>query len=83
MVSQHQHGPKKSHTWQPQFTLSQMLRLMFLIGTGMAGGYYAQRAIRGETDSRLVFVLFSVSSPVFVLVAVSLFHSLTNSRKKR
>ena len=74
---------RKSHSWQPQFTLSQMLRMMFLIGTGMAGGYYAQRAIRGETDSRLVFVIFSVASPVFVLVAVSLFYSLTQTRKKR
>lgn len=69
--------------WQPQFTLKSMFLIMFVLCCVASGGHYLVKALRGGTSWRLVFILFTLASPMLVMVVLSLVRSLLYPTKRR
>ena len=57
-------------TWQPRFTVGLLLLVTFVFSVMGAAGYYFVQSIEGG-DFRLGFILFTVASPLLLLVVVS------------
>ncbi len=57
-----------------------MLLVTFVFCCIASGGYYLARSLQGSQDSRLAFTLFTLASPVIVMVLVSLAYSLSRRR---
>jgi Na+/melibiose symporter-like transporter len=64
--------PKVARPWQPRFGILGMLLLMLVTSVMATGGYYFVRTLRGDRNYQLVFILFTVASPLLLLVVVSI-----------
>ncbi len=67
--------PKKSDVprpWQPKFGMAGLLMVMFVCSVMAAGGYYFVQYLRGGRESQLAFILFTLASPMLLMVMVSL-----------
>ena len=64
----------------PRFTLTGLLLVMFVCCCIASGGYYLARSLRDFENSRLAFTLFTLASPVVVMVVVSFLYHLTRRR---
>ena len=64
--------------WQPRFTIGTMLLVMVVFSVMAAAGSYLMRSLQqGTHGSQLIFVLFTVASPVLLVVVVSLLWKIT------
>jgi len=75
--------PEAFPPWQPRFGIRGLLLLMVVVSVMAAGGNYFVQALHGGRSFQLAFILFTLSSPMLVLVAVSILRSLLNRRRKR
>ncbi len=57
--------------WQPRFGILGLLLLMLVASVMASGGYYFVQMLRGGRSHQLAFILFTVASPVLLLVLVS------------
>lgn len=57
--------------WQPKFGLAGLLMVMFVCSVMAAGGYYFVQYLRGGRQSQLAFILFTLASPMLLMVVVS------------
>ncbi|MBM4004486.1 MAG: hypothetical protein FJ295_14595 [Planctomycetes bacterium] len=59
-------------SWQPRFTMKTMFLVVLIVCVMSAGGSYLARSIRVGARSPLVFFLFIVVAPAFVLIVVNI-----------
>lgn len=64
--------PDAPAAWQPRFGIRGMLLLMLVVSVMAAGGYYLAQALRGSRPYQFAFILFTLASPLLVMVFVSL-----------
>jgi len=57
--------------WQPRFGLGSLMLAMLVCSATAAAGYYLVQALHGGRQSQLAFILFTLASPVLLLVLVS------------
>lgn len=69
-------GPAANHPWQPRFGIRGLLLLMVVVSVMAASGNYLVQALRGGRSFQLAFILFTLSAPMLVLVAVSLLRAI-------
>ena len=70
--------------WQPRFGMGCMLMVMFVCSYMGACGYYFMQYQRGGRQSQLAFLLFTLASPMILMVVVSVFVAVQRrSRKKK
>lgn len=71
--------------WQPRFGILGLLLLMLVASVMAAGGYYFMQMLRGGRSQQLAFILFTVASPLLLLVLVSLIVAISrrNVRVRR
>ena len=70
--------PEVPRPWQPRFTIGTLLLVMVVFSVMAAAGSYLMRSLQqGTHRSQLIFVLFTVASPVLLVVIVSLLWKLT------
>ena len=70
--------PEVSPPWQPRFTIGTLLLVMVVFSVMAAAGSYLMRSLQqGTHSSQLIFVLFTVASPVLLVVVVSLLWKIT------
>lgn len=69
--------------WQPRFGILGLLLLTLVASVMASGGYYLVRMLRGGRSEQLAFVLFTVASPLLLLVMVSVFVSVTRLRRRK
>jgi Na+/melibiose symporter-like transporter len=69
--------------WQPKFGMGCMLMVMFVFSYMGACGYYFMQYQRGGRQSQLAFLLFTLASPMILMVVVSVFVSIQRSRRKK
>ncbi|MAR13061.1 MAG: hypothetical protein CL681_24220 [Blastopirellula sp.] len=53
-----------------------MLLVMLTMSIMAASGYYLNQAIQGGVNSKMMFVMFTLTSPVISVVVLSLGYSL-------
>ena len=68
--------------WVPRFGLVSMLLVTFVFSVMGTAGYYLVRAIETGRTGQLGFILFTLASPLLLLVAVSLIWHLFRDRPK-
>jgi hypothetical protein len=80
-------GPQKKNAvprpWQPKFGMACLLMVMFVFSYMGACGYYFMQYQRGGRQSQLAFLLFTLASPMILMVVVSVFVSIQRSRRKK
>lgn len=83
-------GPQKKNAvprpWQPKFGMACLLMVMFVFSYMAACGYYFMQFLRGGRQSQLAFLLFTLASPMLLMVLVSVMlavYRLTGKNKKR
>ena len=64
--------PDVPRPWQPKFGMAGLLMVMFVCSVMAAGGYYFVQYLRGGRQSQLAFILFTLASPMLLMVVVSL-----------
>ena len=70
--------PEVPRPWQPRFTMGTLLLVMVVFSVMAAAGSYLMRSLQqGTRSSQLIFVLFTVASPVLLVVIVSLLWKIT------
>lgn len=70
--------PEVPRPWQPRFTIGTLLLVMAVFSVMAAAGSYLMRSLQqGTHRSQLTFVLFTVASPVLLVVVVSGLWKLT------
>ena len=57
--------------WQPRFGILGMLLLMLVVCAMATAGYYFVQTVQGGRQDQLAFILFTVASPLLLLVMVS------------
>lgn len=76
--------PEVPRPWQPRFTIATLMLVMVVCSVMAAAGSYLMRSLqRGTHGSQLTFVLFTVASPVLLLVIVSALWKLANRFTRR
>jgi len=78
--------PDVPQPWQPKFGLAGLLMVMFVCSVMAAGGYYFTQFLRGGRQSQLAFILFTLASPMLLMVVISAMRTifrLVNKSKKR
>lgn len=58
--------------WQPRFRTPFMLLIMLTMSIMAASGFYLNQALQGGIDSKMMFIMFTLTSPVISVVALSL-----------
>jgi hypothetical protein len=72
-----------SRPWQPRFSIRALLLLM-LVASGMSSaGYYFVQMLRGGRNHQLAFILFTVASPLLLLVGASIAVALLRRSGRR
>ena len=76
--------PDIPQPWQPKFGLAGLLMVMFVCSVMAAGGYYFMQYLRGGRQSQLAFILFTLASPMLLMVVISLMRAVyrLGGRKK-
>lgn len=69
--------------WQPRFSLQSMFLIMFVLCCVAAGGHYLVKSLKGGVAWRLAFVLFTLASPMLIMVVLSIIRSLFEPAKRR
>ena len=72
-------SPEEVHVprpWQPRYRTPFMLLVMLTMSIMAASGYYLNQAIQGGVNSKMMFVMFTLTSPVISVVVLSLGYSL-------
>ena len=72
--------------WQPKFGMAGLLMVMFVLSVMAASGYYFMQFLRGGRQSQLAFILFTLASPIILMVVVSVMcavYRLSGKKKKR
>ena len=64
--------------WQPRFGLGSMLLVMLVFSVMAASGYYFIQALSGNRGAQLAFILFTLATPLLLVVLVSLLRSLVS-----
>lgn len=67
----------------PRFSLGGMMLVTFVFCCIASAGYYLARSLQGGQNARLAFTLFTLASPVVIMVLVSLAYHLTRSGRRR
>ena len=62
--------------WQPRFGLGSMLLMMLVFSVMAASGFYFIQALSGNRGAQLAFILFTLATPLLLVVVVSLVRSL-------
>lgn len=62
--------------WQPRFRTTFMLLVMLTMSIMAASGYYLNQALNGGIDSRMMFIMFTLTSPVISVVVLSIGYTL-------
>jgi hypothetical protein len=73
--------PGGTRAWQPRFGIRGVLLLVLVVCVMAAGGNYLVLALRGGRSFQLAFILFTLSAPLLVLVAVSVAYAVFRRRK--
>lgn len=66
----------EARPWRPRFGLGFLLLVTFVCSVMATAGYYLAQSLRTGGDMRLPFIIFTVASPLLLLVAVSLLQAL-------
>ena len=61
----------ETRPWQPRFGILGLLLLTLVASVMAAGGNYLVQMLRGGRTNHLAFVLFTITSPLLLLVFVS------------
>ena len=69
--------------WQPRFGIRGIFLVTLVVCVMAAGGYYLGQALRGGRPFQLVFILFTLASPLLVLVLVSVVRALLQRTRRR
>lgn len=69
--------------WQPRFSLQAMFLVMFVLCCVAAGGHYLVKSLTGGVAWRLAFVLFTLASPMLIMVVLSIVRSMFEPAKRR
>lgn len=77
--------PKRNvpRPWQPRFGLGAMLLAMLVCSVMAAAGYYFVQSLRGGRQFQLVFILFTLASPLLLAVLISIARSVFVWRERR
>jgi len=65
-------NPDVPRPWQPKFGMAGLLMVMFVLSVMAASGYYFMQFLKGGRQSQLAFILFTLASPVVLMLVVSL-----------
>jgi hypothetical protein len=66
-------NPEVPRPWQPRFSIFTLLMLMLVCSVMAAAGSYLVRSLNQVGRSaHLVFILFTLSAPMLLMVAVSI-----------
>lgn len=68
--------------WVPRFGIGSMLLVTFVFSVMGAAGYYLVRALESGRTGQLGFILFTLASPLLLLVAVSLVWQAIQNRNR-
>jgi len=69
--------------WQPKFGMAGLLMVMFVCSVMATGGYYFMQYLRGGRESQLAFILFTLASPMVLLVMVSVMRAVMVMMNKK
>lgn len=69
--------------WVPRFGLGSMLLVTFVFSVMGAAGYYLVRALESGRTGQLGFILFTLASPLLLLVVLSLAWQLFQGSSRR
>ena len=69
--------------WQPRFGILGLLLLMLVVSVMAAGGYYFVQTLRGSRSYQLAFILFTIASPLLLLVVVSVAVAISRRTNRR
>ena len=58
--------------WQPRFGTGSLLLVMFIFSAMGSATFYLARGLEGSHAFQLAFILFTLASPVLLVVVVSL-----------
>ena len=68
-------GPERDHNvpapWQPRYGLTFMLLVMLTMSIMASSGYYLVQALYGDKGDKMMFIMFTLVSPVVSVVVVS------------
>lgn len=77
-------NPGGPRPWQPRFGIGAMLLVMIVVCGMAAAGSYLARALKNDDHSaQLVFILFTLAAPMFLMVAINLIRVLSKWFEKR
>lgn len=71
MTNDQEHDPI-SPSWRPRFGIGGLLLVTFVFSVMGSAGYYFVQAIRGGRSAQFGFILFTLASPLLLVVLVSL-----------
>ncbi len=66
-----------------RFSVASLFAAMFLASVVAAGASYYVRFLRGNESAKFAFTLFTLASPVLLMIVVSLAASFLPQRKRR
>ena len=64
-------NPSDQGPWQPRFSVGLLLLVTFVFSVMGAAGFYLVQSLKSGGNFRLIFILFTVASPLLLLVVVS------------
>jgi hypothetical protein len=74
---------KVPEPWQPRYGVGSLLLVMLVFCVMAAAGYYLVRALRGERAFQVLFILFTVTAPLVLVVVISSLRALWLSLRNR
>jgi len=81
MASQNE-KPNVPQPWQPKFGMAGLLMVMFVLSYMAACGYYFMQFLRGGRQSQLAFLLFTLASPMLLMIVISIMRAIYQYRGK-
>lgn len=75
--------PNKSPAFPVRFSLGSLFAAMFLASIVAAGASYYVRFLRGSESAKFAFTLFTLASPVLLMILVSLVASFLPKQRRR
>ena len=74
--SEHKDNVRVPRPWQPRFGIGGLMLVMLVCCIMATGGSYFVRYLREGRQFQLAFILFTLASPLLLVVVISLFRAL-------
>lgn len=81
--AQTSHSRREPAAFRFRFGLGGLLLVTLILCVTAAGASYFVRTLRQGPSGAFIFILFTLTAPLFLVVVVSAIHALSNRRRTR